>query len=116
MKIYKMSHHNEELFAYGTIKDLSNRIGVSRQYLFKCFKNNVDCRGYKIELAYTTVNHRKLSAKENLRFALKLLQRCRIIIDEENEFLCNHGEYANIGIIEDIDRFFNEIGFKNETS
>jgi len=88
----------------GSLLSIANTIRVSRQAVHKAYKNNKDCKGYNISFLLSTT-YKKLSQREKLSEAVNLLKRSRIIIDEHNEQLAESGEYSNIGIIEDIDRF-----------
>ena len=48
------------------------------------------------------------SDKKKLNEAEDLLKRCLVIIDDQNKIICEHGEYASIGIVEDLMRFLNK--------
>ena len=89
----------------GSIKSIAESIGVSRQYAYRCMKENRVCKGYKIYYTHTTISRKHTTCVQKVREARHLLSRARIIIDEYNAVLVNGGKYSHIGIIDDIDRF-----------
>lgn len=90
--------------------ELANFIGVSRQSVHKAYKNKGQTKGYKISF-YKTDKYAKYTQADKFRFAIDLLGRARIIIDENNKKLSEQGQYSNINIIKDID-FFMELATK----
>ncbi len=98
-----------EAFHTGTLKELSAELKVSRQYLHRCIAEKKLCKGYSVEVMFSIRPKPKLTKRKKLQNAIALLKRAKLIINENNVELNNKNEYANIGIVEDIERFLKEI-------
>ena len=92
----------------GTTKFLADQFKVSRQYLHRMVKDHGTVKGYVVQYSHTTVPKKHQSVRNRLQEATELLKRARLIIDEENSNMADRGEYSNVGIVDDIDRFLKE--------
>jgi len=104
MKLFRAIKDKEKTLV-GTMSDIARELKVSRQAIHKAYKHVTKCKGYAIVFYVDIKTTSKKSVRARLTESIDLLKRARLIIEEENEDLSNRGEYSNIGIIEDIDRF-----------
>jgi len=107
MKIFKASQFNS-IFT-GTASELAKRLSVSRQAIYKAVNTGNSCNNYTIKFSHHKQKAKNKSTRSKLSESIELLKRARLIIDEENSLKSIRGEYANIGMVEDIDRFIKEI-------
>ena len=105
MKIYSaINIIDNNIKYYGSMRKLAKDIGVSATYISKCYSNNIVCKGFNILFSVNYPHKVKLTQKEKLQTLINTLERAKLIIDEQNKFLTDNGEYGNINIILDIDR------------
>ena len=107
MKKYKAIHSvTNKIIATGTFTEISKTLHVSKQAVERAFKSKALCQKCRIEYYRNDIKEKKLSRRQQLIYAIKLLKRARLIIDEQNKTICEQlNEYSSIGIVEDIDRF-----------
>lgn len=100
----------------GTMINIASKLQVTRTAVHKAFVLNGRCKHHTIELYGFTEPKSLMDNKSKafkLREAINLLRRAIVIIDNQNEIICNQlNDYSSVGIVEDIDRYFNLIGAK----
>ena len=101
--IYKAT--NNLHIVIGTRTGIAKQIGVSRQAVHAAIDNKAKCVGYEIVFSHREKPKTYETVKKRLAIAVELLKRSYLIIAENNEKLNSQGEYANVGIEEDIKRF-----------
>ena len=103
----------------GTMINIANKLKASRTAVHKAYVLSSVCKGHKVTLHGFTEPKSLMDNKSKafkLREAINLLRKARLIIDEQNKIITEQlSDYASIGIIEDIDRYFNLIGANNGT-
>ena len=105
MKIYSaIKKDDENIKHYGSMRKIAKDIGCSPAYVSRCYLDNKPCKGYDILFSVNYPYKVKLTQKEKLHTLINTLKRAKIIIDDNNKFLTDNGEYANINILNDIDR------------
>lgn len=107
MKIFKAIKFYHVLT--GTASELAKALSVSRQAIYKAVETNGQCNDYTIHFSHNKQKTKRKRIRANLNESIELLKKARLIIDERNEIISNHGKYTNIGIIEDINRFLKEL-------
>jgi len=116
MKLYIAKNSASGTTTTGSMKFIANVLGVSRQAIHKAFKNNTKVSDCYIVFLLKKKPIKKKSTRVNLQESITLLERASLIIDEENEAMSERGEYANIGIVEDINRFLKGLKRKSINS
>ena len=85
--------------------NIAKDIGVSRQALYNAYNKDKKVNGYEIVFVGDKAKPIRLTKQQYIDQSRELLRRARLIIADQNDFIVNNGEYASIGIVEDIDRF-----------
>ena len=108
MKIYTAINILDENIKYfGSMRKIAKDIGVSANAISKAYNNDKPCKGFDILFCVNYKQNKRLTQKEKLHKTIEVLKRARIIIDEQNSFLCENNEYPNINILNEIDRCLN---------
>lgn len=98
----------------GTMINIANKLEVTRSAVHKAYCFGTMCKNHKIEFHSFKDSKSIMDTKSKafkLRESISLLRRCRLIIDDQNKIITEQiNEHASIGIVEDIDRYFNLIG------
>lgn len=104
MNIYKATQEDDTII--GSMAEISRSLNITRQAVSKAIKSHHKVKGYTIVFSHGI--NRRARSQTKYQQCISLLTRAKLIIQDHNTELANAGQYSNIGIVDDIDKFIKD--------